>query len=96
MSSLPKNRANALKDRKARKVRSFRRKPARHQRKKDPEQEVFSVLGHLTFLGNVVHYYENSPNKIYKSDKRSREVRQGACLDTGAQKTVIGERQVRA
>lgn len=54
------------------------------------------MQGHLKFLANVVEYYENSPTKNFKSEKRPREIWQGACLDTGSQRTVIGERQARA
>lgn len=97
VASLRKNRANVLRSRRARKVQKVRHQPAKHQLKTEPEKEVFSVQGHLTFLANIVQYYENSPNKQFKRpEKRPKDIWQGACLDAGAQRIVIGERQARA
>lgn len=89
------NRARALKCRRARKVQTVRHQHPKHQhkRKREEEQEDFSLMNHLTYLANVVQYYENSPNEKSDTEKRPKEVWQGACPDTGAQKTVIGDRQ---
>lgn len=66
VSSLRGNRARALNYRRARKVQAVRHQPPKHQlnKRREPEHEVFSVAAHLTFLGNVVNYYENSPNRV--------------------------------
>lgn len=82
----------------ARKIKTVRHQPPTHQLKENREsdEEVFSVNSHVTYLVKMVHYFEKSQNKKVNTKNKPREVWQGAFLDTGAQKTVIGERQARA
>lgn len=65
------NRARALKCRRAMKVQTVRHQHPKHQHKRnrEAEQEVSSVMNHLTYLANVVEYYENSPNEKSDTEK---------------------------